>query len=106
MIWYKGIRRAIVTGNVLLFRNEIQRHQEFFIRIGVYLLILQLEMLAFRQLFKRIHQEFVQNVPDYKYQISFVQLLNILMQIGLTDIYQQFNSRSKSDSFFFIFFFF
>ena len=52
---FTALAEAAVRGDVGSFERTLQRHQASFIRIGVYLVLEQVKMLAYRNLFRRIY---------------------------------------------------
>lgn len=54
MQWFKGIAAAIRTGNLRLFDEAMETHEEFFIRKALYLAIEKMRPLVYRSLCKRI----------------------------------------------------
>lgn len=47
---------ALKEGNVQKFDEVIQRHETFFIECGIYLIVEKLKTIAYRNLFKRVHE--------------------------------------------------
>lgn len=52
---YKGIVAAMRRGDVRLLRDSLQRHEDQFLRAGVFLVLEKLELHVYRRLFKKIH---------------------------------------------------
>lgn len=51
---FAGIVDGVKQGNLALFNETLQQHQEYFIRAGILLVLEKLRVLAYRNLFKRL----------------------------------------------------
>lgn len=54
MTWFQDIATAIRTGNLRLFDDAVERHEEFFIKKALYLAIEKMRPLVYRSLCKRV----------------------------------------------------
>jgi len=52
---FKGIVKAVRSGKMSDLNTELERHEAFFIKCGIYLLLEKLKVLTYRNLFKRVH---------------------------------------------------
>lgn len=57
---------ALKEGNIAKFDEVIQRHENFFIEYGIYLIVEKLKIFGYRNLFKRVS----------KYNIDFITQCN------------------------------
>ncbi|XP_049773663.1 PCI domain-containing protein 2 [Schistocerca nitens] len=71
---------AIRSGNIRQANKVIQQHQFFFIKCGIYLILEKLKVIAYRNLFKRVH--FMLDT----HQIPLEALLIALKIMGTDDI--------------------
>lgn len=54
-VQYAGIVDALRTGDVKKFREELEVHRAKLLKLGVYLIIEQLEPIVLKRLFKRVY---------------------------------------------------
>lgn len=52
---FYDLGQAVIKGHIAEFDRIMQKHQSSFVRIGVYLVLEQLKMLTYRNLFRRIY---------------------------------------------------
>ena len=51
---FVGITHAVRTGDLRLLGEELQKHQRFFVRWGIYMTLEKLRFICYRNLFKRV----------------------------------------------------
>lgn len=56
MYQFRNFAEAVRTGNLKLFNDTLAEHQEYFIQKGIYLILEQSKLLAYRNLFKRMYE--------------------------------------------------
>lgn len=71
---------ALKEGNVRRFDEVIQKHEAFFIKCGIYLLVEKLKFIAYRNLFKKVF--LIQNT----HQLDLKSFQSALEFVGETDI--------------------
>jgi nuclear mRNA export protein PCID2/THP1 len=76
MFWYEDISRALRTGNLRLFDEAVERHEQFFIRKGLYLAIEKMRSLVYRSLCSKLYNARVAmaKVDPHKVKLEDVQL--------------------------------
>lgn len=52
---FVSIVEGVSSGNLLLFNKTLRKHEDFFIRCGVYLILEKLKIITYRNLFKKVH---------------------------------------------------
>mmetsp|Transcript_150544 Transcript_150544/g.484044 ORF Transcript_150544/g.484044 Transcript_150544/m.484044 type:complete len:397 (-) Transcript_150544:90-1280(-) len=52
---YEAISEAVAAGNVTQFNEELERHESELIRLGTYLVVEQLKLLAYRNLARHVY---------------------------------------------------
>ncbi|KYQ92434.1 proteasome component region PCI domain-containing protein [Tieghemostelium lacteum] len=52
---FTDIVEAVKSGNVKIFNNCLNTHQNFFIAKGIYLILEKLKIIVYRNLFKKVH---------------------------------------------------
>ncbi|KAI9589730.1 hypothetical protein GQX74_007898 [Glossina fuscipes] len=55
ILQFHELSEALKEGNVRKFDDVIQRHEYFFIKCGIYLLVEKLKFIVYRNLFKRVY---------------------------------------------------
>eukprot|EP00823_Brevimastigomonas_motovehiculus_P002693 TRINITY_DN1622_c0_g2_i1.p1 TRINITY_DN1622_c0_g2~~TRINITY_DN1622_c0_g2_i1.p1 ORF type:complete len:413 (+),score=76.81 TRINITY_DN1622_c0_g2_i1:61-1299(+) len=60
LMQFDGLIQAIRSGNLKSFNECLEKHQEFFIRKGVFLVLEKLKTTVYRNLFKKVYK-YVQN---------------------------------------------
>ncbi|XP_065177712.1 PCI domain-containing protein 2-like [Sycon ciliatum] len=55
LVQFMDIVTAVRQGNLLLLNSALAKHQEFFIRMGVYLILEKLKIIIYRNLFKKVY---------------------------------------------------
>jgi tetratricopeptide (TPR) repeat protein len=76
MLWYVDITRALRTGNLRLFDEAVEKHEQFFIRKGLYLAIEKMRSLVYRSLCSKLYNARVamSKVDPHKVKLDDVQL--------------------------------
>ncbi|XP_006813509.1 PCI domain-containing protein 2-like [Saccoglossus kowalevskii] len=54
LLQFADVAKAVKIGNLLLFNEALQRHEAFFIKCGVYLILEKLKIITYRNLFKKV----------------------------------------------------
>jgi hypothetical protein len=73
---YGELARAVSLGNIKLFEDIMQENQRSLIRLGVYLVLEQVKIIAYRNLFKRVH------LLTYNTRLRLPIFLNIFQALG------------------------
>lgn len=63
---------ALKEGNVQKFDEVIQRHESFFIECGIYLIVEKLKTIAYRNLFKRVSENFNCQIEIGRYLVMLM----------------------------------
>merc|ERR1739848_426985 len=53
---FLDVKQAVVRGDLLKLNEALDKHQEFFIQVGIFLILEKLKVLTYRNLFKRTAQ--------------------------------------------------
>jgi len=77
---YLPILMAIKQGDIGAFQSELERHQDDFIRTGIYIMMESLQLQAYRNLFKKTYQLLGQS------QIPLQRFLASLQCVGVTQV--------------------
>lgn len=71
---------ALKEGNILRFDQVIQRHEDFFIKNGIYLIVEKLKIIAYRNLFKKVY------LIQQTHQLDLDNFLIALKYVGEDDM--------------------
>lgn len=52
---FSDVAQAVSSGNLLLLNVALQKHESFFIRCGIYLILEKLKIITYRNLFKKVY---------------------------------------------------
>ncbi|KAG8521152.1 PCI domain-containing protein 2 [Galemys pyrenaicus] len=55
LMQFAEVTRAVSEGNLLLLNAALARHEAFFIRCGIFLILEKLKVITYRNLFKRVY---------------------------------------------------
>lgn len=55
LLEFEDVRRAVSQGNLLLLSQTLRKHEAFFIRFGIYLILQKLKIISYRNLFKKVY---------------------------------------------------
>lgn len=77
---YLPILMAIKQGDIGAFQSELERHQDDFIRTGIYIMMESLQLQAYRNLFKKTYQLLGQS------QVPLQCFLTALQCVGVTQV--------------------
>lgn len=72
--------QAVCQGNLKLFDELMEKHEEFFIKCGIYLIVDKLKIIAYRNLFRKVY--LILNT----HQIPVDALQTALVSLGQTDV--------------------
>lgn len=72
--------RAVCQGNLKLFDEIMEKHESFFIKCGIYLIVDKLKIIAYRNLFRKVY--LILNT----HQIPVEALQEALVYLGQTDV--------------------
>ena len=53
LLQFADVARSVSTGNLLLLRQSMERHEAFFVRCGIFLILEKLKTITYRCLFKK-----------------------------------------------------
>ena len=53
LVPFVDVKEAVVSGNLLLLNEALEKHQTFFIKAGIYLILEKLKVITYRNLFKK-----------------------------------------------------
>ncbi|KAM6945496.1 LOW QUALITY PROTEIN: PCI domain-containing protein 2 [Aplochiton taeniatus] len=56
LMQFFDVTRAVSEGNLLLLNEALAKHETFFIRCGIFLILEKLKIITYRNLFKRVYQ--------------------------------------------------
>lgn len=80
---FSDVVQAVSSGNLLLLNAAMQKHEVFFIRCGIYLILEKLKTITYRNLFKKVYQIGEKNhLIDIK---SFTLALKMMNVDGIDD---------------------
>ncbi|XP_077987350.1 PCI domain-containing protein 2-like [Glandiceps talaboti] len=54
LLQFSDVANAVKRGNLLLFNEALDKHEAFFIKCGVYLILEKLKIITYRSLFKKV----------------------------------------------------
>ncbi|XP_070539019.1 PCI domain-containing protein 2-like [Ptychodera flava] len=54
LLQFADVANAVKKGNLLLFNESLDKHEAFFIKCGVYLILEKLKIITYRSLFKKV----------------------------------------------------
>lgn len=80
VIQFWDLVEAVCQGNLKLFDELMEKHESFFIKCGIYLIIDKLKIIAYRNLFRKVYL-----ILD-KHQIPVEALQTALVSLGQTDV--------------------
>ncbi|CAH0558818.1 unnamed protein product [Brassicogethes aeneus] len=80
VIQFWDLVQAVVQGNLKLFDEIFERHESFFIKCGIYLIVDKLKIIAYRNLFRKIY------LMLNSHQIPVEALQTALVHLGQTDV--------------------
>ncbi|KAF5306500.1 hypothetical protein FQR65_LT07328 [Abscondita terminalis] len=72
--------QAVCQGNLRLFDEIMEKHENFFIKCGIYLIVEKLKIIAYRNLFRKVY--LILNT----HQIPVEALQSALVYLGQTDV--------------------
>ncbi|XP_017768757.1 PREDICTED: PCI domain-containing protein 2 [Nicrophorus vespilloides] len=72
--------QAVSQGNLKLFDELMEKHEQFFIKCGIYLIVDKLKIIAYRNLFRKVY--LILNT----HQIPVDALQTALVSLGQTDV--------------------
>ncbi|KAM4862285.1 PCI domain-containing protein 2 isoform X4 [Urocitellus parryii] len=55
LMQFADVTRAVSEGNLLLLNEALARHETFFIRCGIFLILEKLKIITYRNLFKKVY---------------------------------------------------
>lgn len=55
LMQFADVTKAVSEGNLLLLNEALTRHETFFIRCGIFLILEKLKIITYRNLFKRVY---------------------------------------------------
>ncbi|NXD71444.1 PCID2 protein, partial [Eolophus roseicapillus] len=55
LLQFAEVRKAVSEGNLLLLNEALTRHETFFIRCGIFLILEKLKIITYRNLFKKVY---------------------------------------------------
>ncbi|TRY92754.1 hypothetical protein DNTS_024834 [Danionella cerebrum] len=55
LLQFADITKAVSDGNLLLLNEALVRHETFFVRCGIFLILEKLKIITYRNLFKRVY---------------------------------------------------
>uniref|UniRef100_A0A3B3SAI4 PCI domain-containing protein 2 n=1 Tax=Paramormyrops kingsleyae TaxID=1676925 RepID=A0A3B3SAI4_9TELE len=56
LMQFADVTRAVSEGNLLLLNEALAKHETFFIRCGIFLILEKLKVITYRNLFKKVYQ--------------------------------------------------
>lgn len=56
LLQFADVRKAVSEGNLLLLNEALAKHETFFIRCGIFLILEKLKVITYRNLFKKVYQ--------------------------------------------------
>lgn len=82
VLQFHELAEALKEGNVRKFDKVIEKHESFFIKCGIYLLVEKLKFIVYRNLFKKVY--FIKgthliDLADFQSALGFVGETNISM---------------------------
>lgn len=80
VIQFWDLVQAVCQGNLKLFDELMEKHEEFFIKCGIYLIVDKLKIIAYRNLFRKVY--LILNT----HQIPVDALQTALVSLGQTDV--------------------
>ncbi|XP_025080088.1 PCI domain-containing protein 2-like [Pomacea canaliculata] len=81
LLQFSDVARAVSSGNLLQLNEALQRHEAFFIRCGIYLILEKLKVITYRNLFKKVYL-----VLDKKHHIPIHAFTTALRMMQVEDI--------------------
>uniref|UniRef100_A0A8B9G8W7 PCI domain-containing protein 2 n=1 Tax=Amazona collaria TaxID=241587 RepID=A0A8B9G8W7_9PSIT len=55
LLQFTEVRKAVSEGNLLLLNEALTKHETFFIRCGIFLILEKLKIITYRNLFKKVY---------------------------------------------------
>lgn len=77
---FLDVKEAVVRGDLLRLNEALATHQEFFIKVGIFLILEKLKVITYRNLFKRT----VQLVGSHQVPVDAFRV--VLHHMGETDV--------------------
>jgi len=81
LLQFENVCEAVRLGNVQKFSEELENHEAFFIRHGIYLILERLRMTLYRNLFKRVYlilgSTHLIPIEAYLHVLKFLQVEDI-----------------------------
>ncbi|XP_035249167.1 PCI domain-containing protein 2 [Anguilla rostrata] len=56
LLQFSDVTKAVSEGNLLLLNEALAKHETFFIRCGIFLILEKLKIITYRNLFKKVYQ--------------------------------------------------
>ncbi|KAJ8410512.1 hypothetical protein AAFF_G00194160 [Aldrovandia affinis] len=56
LLQFADVTKAVSEGNLLLLNEALAKHETFFIRCGIFLILEKLKIITYRNLFKKVYQ--------------------------------------------------
>lgn len=80
VLQFHELANALKVGNVRRFDEVIQKHESFFIKFGIYLLVEKLKFIVYRNLFKKVY------IINNTHQLDLQSFQSALQFVGENDI--------------------
>ncbi|GFS18982.1 PCI domain-containing protein 2-like [Elysia marginata] len=78
---FLDVAQAVRSGNLLQLNEAMQKHEAFFIRCGIYLILEKLKIITYRNLFKKVYL-----IKDKNHLIDISSFTVALRMMGVEDI--------------------
>ncbi|RUS89997.1 hypothetical protein EGW08_002264 [Elysia chlorotica] len=78
---FLDVAQAVRSGNLLQLNEAMQKHEAFFIRCGIYLILEKLKILTYRNLFKKVYL-----IKDKNHLVDISSFTVALRMMGVEDI--------------------
>ncbi|KAK7484463.1 hypothetical protein BaRGS_00024348 [Batillaria attramentaria] len=83
LMQFSDVTKAVSSGNLLQLNEALQKHEAFFIRCGIFLILEKLKVITYRNLFKKVYL-----VLDKKHHVpirTFTTALKMMQVEGIDD---------------------